>query len=750
MEIIGDGMMTSTIKVDLDGLDAESDGILSGREAISALQHSVERLQEMIEARRQKERDRVVETREAHGADTTLWTYDVVDGEFARITECKTHETRLEIPSQIDGLPVLELGADACAFLEDTEEIVCSAGIQVVGDSAFRNCRKLRRLVLPYSTMTFKSGWVRQCRMLKDLVLPGMLGRIDMDVFEIDSIETLTLGVATNEVSPGAFAKSKLKELLVPEENPYFTCSGPALFTKDFTCLVTLVKPCESLEIAEGCIEIAPKAFACCSGLVDVALPSTLESIEAHAFSRCALREIHFPPSLKHIAQRAFYRCRALAQVDFNEGLEEIDEEAFAGTAISSVRLTSTLCQLSRNAFEHTDVVYAGPQASCVIAPGAKLHLDAYGGLYRKHEKGNELVFLMDTAATSYVVEDETRSIGPFAFARLSKLEEVRLPQGLESIGEGAFRSCTCLRRVSIPESLRFIREEAFYDTAIEEIYLPAAFESLGDRALVCAGARDENGTPSLHRVRVSPNCARFYVTGGLLCERVGDDDVRVVLYDGTRESVHVPLEVNEICPYAFANATNLHELYLNTHIRRVGNKALSVNCLIEHIHIDFEEPIEGHDEIDLHFPDTHRSIREISRGFDMATFISPEKMLARYDACVVNMHDFDAKNSSPVDLYDQAIRIFARLKAPLFLSANTKSMYLQIIHDNLEDMCEAIARHDDRDSIDMLVDLGFLNTETMLSCIERISKLQDAAMTGYMLEIKRRLFDGDALDFDL
>ena len=48
------------------------------------------------------------------------------------------------------------------------------------------------------------------------------------------------------------------------------------------------------------------------------------------------------------------------------------------------------------------------------------------------------------------------------------------------------------------------------------------------------------------------------------------------------------------------------------------------------------------------------------------------------------------------------------------------------------------------------LVELGYLNRETLLPVIDAVGALQDAAMTGYLLEIKRRLFQHSAVDFDL
>lgn len=355
----------------------------------------------------------------------------------------------------------------------------------------------------------------------------------------------------------------------------------------------------------------------------------------------------------------------------------------------------------------------------------------------------------MDPNLVEYDVATGCEAICERAFANMPRLQRVALPEGLAEIGDGAFRGCRSLRQVRFPETLRSIGDEAFLDTALEGVYLSANFEHLGELALATAGTRDLNGAPTLTDVRVNPNCARFYHTGGLLCERVDGGTSRVILYDGSRSDVVIPREVDTLAPFSFGNATNLAALSIGTNVRHIQTRALNVNCLIEHVHVDFVEPIEGHSCVDLHFPATFRSLNEIVRGFNSMTYLNPEALLARYDACVVNMHDYGAKSMAPIDLYGQLTRIIGRLRDPLFLSENTRRMYGQILRENLVEMCVAAARHDDRESVDALVELGYLNRETLLPVIDAVGALQDAAMTGYLLELQRALA-GRGLDFEL
>ena len=48
------------------------------------------------------------------------------------------------------------------------------------------------------------------------------------------------------------------------------------------------------------------------------------------------------------------------------------------------------------------------------------------------------------------------------------------------------------------------------------------------------------------------------------------------------------------------------------------------------------------------------------------------------------------------------------------------------------------------------MLDLGYLTKDNIDIVVERAGDVQDAAMTGYLLEVKRRFFGSQLMDFDL
>lgn len=683
----------------------------------------------------------------------TVWNYIVVNDVFVRIVGCKTEEDSLSIPAEIEEKPVLELAVDACSYLDSVHEIICSPQISSIGQCAFRLCRNLERLVLPRNVDTYDSSWVRGCTRLSELVLPGGLKRIYTTIFDVGSLKRVTFGVQAESFVPGVFAKSSLEHIDIDPANPLLTSDGKAIYAEGGTRLCVLAVPSESYTVHEGCQIIDVKAFANRGELESVELPDSVISIGDHAFAYSGIEHFKAPGKLRSIGARAFFRCRHLVDAELGDCLVSIGDEAFTGTALTRLVAPASLENLGRTIAADTELTFCGRDASFTIAPQGVLELDQQGGLYRNTPNGKRFVRLLNDEAQDYRVLDGTVEIEEQAFARHARLRSVAFPEGLLKIGDAAFRDCRDLSRADFPLTLEYVGAEAFLDTSLASVFIPKSLTHLGDSALVTHGAHNGDVAPSLKAIDVEDGNDYFFTVPGLLCERREKGGAHVVVYADSVESVHIPDDVTAIDPYAFGGARNLRELFLSTRIRRVGMRGLSLDCLVTHFHIDLVEPIEGNESFDLYFPESARSAHEIQLAFNLSSSVDPTMIFKHYDSAIVNMHEFDKHSSQAneeFDAYGQAKLALDRLTNPVLMSKTSKAMLVQAITDNIGNVCEAIARHDDREAIDDLVDLGLLTKDNLLDIIERVGKLQDAAMTGYLLEIKRRFFKQSAVDFDL
>ncbi len=71
--------------------------------------------------------------------------------------------------------------------------------------------------------------------------------------------------------------------------------------------------------------------------------------------------------------------------------------------------------------------------------------------------------FVGDDTIKSVVIPEGVESIGAYAFANLTALEEITLPSTLKMIDQGAFYGCTKLTKVNGIENVKFINQYAFY-----------------------------------------------------------------------------------------------------------------------------------------------------------------------------------------------------------------------------------------------------------------------------------------------
>ncbi len=680
-----------------------------------------------------------------------VWSYVTLDDSDVRITKCDPQSTVLNVPSEIEGKPVVALDDDACSYLSDIEEIICPDSIILMGGCVFRECSKLQRATLSKNLNTYSSDWFRGCHKLEYLKLPGQMQELNARLFDSPALKHVVVGMGTEEVAPGTFIKSKLDFLEVDPDNPFLMTDGEGIYSRDGSTLMALALPKKEYRVQPGCRVVLRKGFSNFRDLEQVEMPDTLEVLEPFAFASTGLTSFTAPPSLKRIEEKAFFNCSKLTDIDLNEGLLFIGDNAFTGTALKSLYLPASVDHIGVTPTARTALTYSGKDATFSIdAASPHFRLDIAGGLYYADDEGKLLVRMMDEQCNSYTVEEDTFAIEEEAFLNHTHIAEVDIASGLTEIRKGAFRGCQKLVQVSIPDSVRRIDDEAFLDTNIAAIYLPAGLNYLGENALATYGAHHGESEPALHEVKVDEQNEQFYTEPGLLLQKKDDGNVRVLLCTGDLDAVHIPPEVNEIASYAFNGIQKLSELYLSERITNVGVRGLAVDCLIDHIHVDFLEPVEGHEGFDFYFPDTDRSIQQLRLALSVPSFVNVPALFEHYDTSIVNASSFDVRNQRSMDTYDQAARILDRLLDPVLLTSVNRSMADRVLKNHLEDICISFAEHDDRESIDKLCDLGYLNADNIISVIDSVGVVQDAAMTNYLLEIKRERFKQDTIDFEL
>lgn len=108
----------------------------------------------------------------------------------------------------------------------------------------------------------------------------------------------------------------------------------------------------ERVSIEDGIIDICNGAFAECTNLKDVALPSSITSVGDFAFSECSnLKDVALPDSITSVGEGAFYKCSNIAAIELPVEIKSIGSTAFCETGISEILLPASLQTIGDQAF---------------------------------------------------------------------------------------------------------------------------------------------------------------------------------------------------------------------------------------------------------------------------------------------------------------------------------------------------------------------------------------------------------------
>ncbi len=694
------------------------------------------------------------ESREYTDSDGNVFSYCIETNEALQkricIIGCKPAGRILHIPSAIEGLPVTASAVSAFSGLRNVEEIYCPDNLTDIGGHAFSGCTSLQILFLPANCSRFDSFWINGDYDLKVLRMPGMLDSIESSAFRGQWPEKMILGRGCQKIDTSAFMSSGLRELEIDEQNECFCTDGTSIYSKDMRTFVTMAVHTPSCQVIDGCRNIGKKAFAYNKDVEKIVLPQTIESIEPYAFLGTKITEFSAPDNLRSIGEKAFYECRDLQAIELNDGLLGIGEEAFARSGISEVKIPSTVELVGHEMFDGTPLLANSGTDSAIPHPftclGAgqdgslpKIFMDEMGGVYRQEDDGLtmfELLPFSNITSSAYEVLDGTKRVGDYAFYRHPSIEKVVLPEGLTEIGDSAFKSCKCLRRIVYPSTLKSIGEEAFVDSPVENLYIPAGLEEIGQTPFVVHGSMRVMDISRLKEVVVDSANPRYYLKNGLLCERLGDGTSQAIMYVGPNLDVTIPPEVVRICQYAFSGIRGLKSIRFHKDVRSAGFCSLMVDGSVATIWIELGSPIDAldgngkRDWIEVRFPSYGSSRRFSTVGFPGGK-VDPYSMFFYSDSLIYWTKD----------IYLRSRMALERLADPIFMNETNEQHLRSMFEHDISGVSKAFVSNGYLRGFDELAKLGFLNADNIGRVIESIDSNANTEATAYLLDLKHKRF---------
>lgn len=173
--------------------------------------------------------------------------------------------------------------------------------------------------------------------------------------------------------------------------------------------------------------EIDNYAFAYCSSLPDVQLPSQVERIGHEAFGNCtSLTYFHIPASVTKIEVNPLTYCTSLTSIT-------VDPENEYFTIVDNMLIDKQPREIFWDA---SDAVKTG--LICVLSYPCGL------------------------TETQITIPEGVTEINSHAFFWCESLQNVVLPQSLLAIGSGAFYGCTSLKHIDLPAGIVHIDPNPF------------------------------------------------------------------------------------------------------------------------------------------------------------------------------------------------------------------------------------------------------------------------------------------------
>jgi len=271
---------------------------------------------------------------------------------------------------------------------------------------------------------------------------------------------------------------------------------------------------------------IGDSAFAACTFLTDITVPSCVESIGSYAFLGCSrlqsiniqgavsigdyafrgctsLENVTLAPTLSTIGEHAFYSCVSLENVYISDlaswcgisfadeysnplyyanslyvnnslttdvvipsGVTKIPEYAFASYSFNlrSIEIPSSVVSIGKNAFDGChNAIYEVFGVYYVDGWAIDSDTDVEFIWFDDNIAGIADHAFSDCAALTAVdIPAGVKHVGEYAFKYCSSLSEVNFEDGVESIGDYAFYACHNLESLALPDSLKSIGSYAF------------------------------------------------------------------------------------------------------------------------------------------------------------------------------------------------------------------------------------------------------------------------------------------------
>ena len=398
---------------------------------------------------------------------------------------------KLELPEGIN-----YIGEEAFSYCTGLESVNIPEGVTKLEDETFRGCKKLTRLDIPEGVTEIGDSAFEDCESLAVINIPDSVETIGDSVFlntawlnnQPDGVvyfrtsaiacggtcpAEVTIRNGTTEIKGGAFkGLTALKKINIPAtvtrvgESAFEGCTSLTEVTLPDAVNVIekgVFRGCESLRnfvLHDGMTEIGEDAFRECTALESVIMPATVTVLGVRAYYHCAaLTELLLSEGLtsvggqkyQYYASEAFDECDSLKSVVFPKNITYVYDTFNRCDSLERV----LFCNPDA---EYRESFYESAQGEIKI-----YRLGASGGCTVTYDDHTLTVSGSGKTAEYSAEEPAPWSLFPDF---VDQVTSVVAEDGVTGIGDRAFADMTALATVTLPDSVTYVGAQAFDNTA--------------------------------------------------------------------------------------------------------------------------------------------------------------------------------------------------------------------------------------------------------------------------------------------
>lgn len=392
---------------------------------------------------------------------------------------------------------VTQMGYGVFGCCENLVSVTLPEGITVIEDYMFEDCLSLTSITIPAGVKTIGKGAFSGSG-LTSITIPNSVETIESGAFSGTNLTSVFIPQNAYFDSAPFSGCTKMQEITVSADNPYFTSIDGVLFGKGKKKLIQYPagKTGNAYIVPTGVTHIGNEAFYGCA-LSSIVLPNSVEEIGWGAFSSSDVARVNIPDKVTTIKADCFEGCWNLKSFVIPSNVTEIGECAFYDAGLTSITIPKSVTNLVGYAFgeclDLTSVII-----SCISAINS-------------------------------------------SFFNCSNLATVTFTEDVEVVGAGLFSGCDNIRIVSVGATLPPIIEDGTFSETVESrarLKVRPGCKSAFESSLYWSDFTNIVEDASAQTVSIHSEPVQVYAQNGNI-EIVGAENEAVTVYNADGREVY-------------------------------------------------------------------------------------------------------------------------------------------------------------------------------------------------------------------